>query len=240
MSDSEPNPPELERLFRDMREDGLAGHEVTAVVEAVRSRIDGGSGGGGGSTAGSFRAWLTGGILLAAASGGVLLWGRANIDSSNHQEERSPAIPPEVLPSVSPSEERTDTTPQELAETPSDVHEHTSVAPPPQRTRPTKRSRTHESEASSPAPEHVLLSEARQALPRDPSRALSLSESHRRHYPNGLLAPEREMIAIDALLALGREREARTRAEGVLRRWPGSSHAARVTARHLVRSIEEE
>jgi hypothetical protein len=223
-----------------MREDGLAEHEVTAVVEAVRSRIDGGSGGGGGSTGSSFRAWLTGGMLLAAASGGVLLWGRSNMDTSNHQEERSPAIPPEVSPSVSPTEERTDTEPQELAETPSDVHENTSATPPQRTTRPTKRSRIQEPEASNPAPEHVLLSEARQALPGDPSRALSLSESHRQHYPNGLLAPEREMIAIDALLALGRESEARARAAGVLRRWPGSSHAARITARHLVQSGEEE
>ncbi len=240
MSDSEPNPPELERLFRDMREDGMAAHEVSAVVEAVRSRIDGGSGGGGGNTGSSFRAWLTSGILLAAASGGVFLWGRSNIDSSLPQEERLPAVPPDVLSSVPPTEERSDTTPQELTEPPNDVHENTSATPPPQHARPTKRSRAQEREASNLPPEHVLLSEARQALSRDPRRALSLSESHRRHYPNGLLAPEREMIAIDALFALGREREARTRAEGVLRRWPGSSHAARITARHLVRSSEEE
>lgn len=241
MSDSEPNPPELERLFRDMREDALADHEVSAVVEGVRSRIGGpgGGGGGGGSAGSSLRAWLTGGMLLAAMGGGALLWSRANIETPAREEalEAAPPVPSAVSPATA---ERTIAEPEEEPTQGDSEETESAIATTRRAARPTTRSRVQESESPDSIPEHVLLSQARQALPNDPRRALSLSDSHRRLYPSGLLAPEREMIAIDALLALGRERDARARAAGVLRRWPSSSHAARLISRDLVRPGEED
>lgn len=237
MSDSEPNPPDLEKLFREMRDDGLTEHEVATVVEGVRARIRGGSGGGGGLGSASFRPWIAAGVLLAVTGGGALLWHRSNVQT-NARGASPPAASPTALPLASPTMEERTTGP--LTEGDSEDEEAVSAAPAPRRTRRPARSRADESETPGAVPEHVLLSEARQALPSDPSRALSLAEAHRRQYSSGLLAPEREIIAIDALLALGRETDARERALRVVRRWPGSSHAARLVARNLVRSNEEE
>jgi hypothetical protein len=73
--------------------------------------------------------------------------------------------------------------------------------------------------------------EARRALPSDPARALELADNHRALYPRGLLAQEREMIAIDALESLGREAAARARALTFLRRWADTSYAAQLRRR---------
>jgi hypothetical protein len=82
--------------------------------------------------------------------------------------------------------------------------------------------------------EHVLLVEARRTLPADPARALALADQHAARFAAGMLAPEREMIAVDALEALGRDDAARRRATALAARWPGSSYARRVRARGLV------
>jgi hypothetical protein len=82
--------------------------------------------------------------------------------------------------------------------------------------------------------EHVLLVEARRTLPGDPARALALANQHAARFAAGMLAPEREMIAVDALEALGRREVAARRAATLVARWPGSSYARRVKARGLV------
>jgi hypothetical protein len=82
--------------------------------------------------------------------------------------------------------------------------------------------------------EHVLLVEARRTLPGDPARALALADQHAARFAAGMLAPEREMIAVDALEALGRREVAARRAATLVARWPGSSYARRVRARGLV------
>jgi len=82
--------------------------------------------------------------------------------------------------------------------------------------------------------EHVLLVEARRTLPGDPARALALADQHAARFAAGMLAPEREMIAVDALEALGRREAAARRAAALVARWPGSSYARRVQARGLV------
>jgi hypothetical protein len=80
--------------------------------------------------------------------------------------------------------------------------------------------------ASRPAlvPEDRLLEQARRALTSDPNRALSLTRLHARSYPNGVLAQEREVIAIEALKRLGRSGEADARRGSFEERYPQSAH----------------
>lgn len=65
--------------------------------------------------------------------------------------------------------------------------------------------------------EATLLEQARGALRADPARALSIVETHARRYPNASLRAETELIAVDALVRLGRYDEARARGEAALR-----------------------
>ncbi len=79
--------------------------------------------------------------------------------------------------------------------------------------------------------EITLLQEARMALRSAPQRALTLARTHRRHFPEGDFVEEREVIAIDALHALGRTRAAQRRAARFLARWPQSAHRSHLTGR---------
>jgi hypothetical protein len=73
-----------------------------------------------------------------------------------------------------------------------------------------------------------LVGRAQKALRTDPSRALALTAEHRQLYPRGTLAQEREVLAIEALGALGRGAAARARAAAFESASPGSPYAVRV------------
>ncbi|XXX77393.1 hypothetical protein WMF30_01285 [Sorangium sp. So ce134] len=73
-----------------------------------------------------------------------------------------------------------------------------------------------------------LLHRAQDALATDAGSALALTVEHARRFPAGALGQEREIIAIRALLALGRAAEARARAAGLLERFPGSAYRGRL------------
>ena len=80
-----------------------------------------------------------------------------------------------------------------------------------------------------PPPEAALLSRAHDELLRGaPDKALATTAEHERAHPRGALAQEREVIAIEALVALGRRDEARRRAASFHRVYPGSSHGDRI------------
>jgi hypothetical protein len=88
--------------------------------------------------------------------------------------------------------------------------------------------------ASSPSPppesgaEFSLVSRAQASLAADPVRALALVSDHERQFPNGTLVEECEMIAIDALLRLGRRLDAEARATRFRERFPASLHRRRL------------
>ena len=84
--------------------------------------------------------------------------------------------------------------------------------------------------APSPEQELALLERSRAALDRDPALALGAAQAHARAYPNGILAQEREVLAIEALLKLRRRAAAIARAEQFVRHYPESSHMRRVRA----------
>jgi hypothetical protein len=73
------------------------------------------------------------------------------------------------------------------------------------------------------------LDQARQSLSTNPARALALTEEHRRRFPRGALAQEREVIAIDALGRLGRGGEADRRSKAFGAQNPGTIHRRTVT-----------
>jgi hypothetical protein len=72
--------------------------------------------------------------------------------------------------------------------------------------------------------EIALLRDARATLPVDPAEALAITERHRAAFPRGSLGQEREIIAITALVKLGRADAARQRAEGFRKAYPHSAY----------------
>jgi hypothetical protein len=80
------------------------------------------------------------------------------------------------------------------------------------------------------AAEVAWLDHARALLPSDPAAALALTTDHAARLPMAALGEERELIAIDALHRLGRAAEARTRADALLARHPGTLYAERIAA----------
>lgn len=76
--------------------------------------------------------------------------------------------------------------------------------------------------------EAALLERARRLLANDPTSALRLADEHARNYASGHLSLEREYIAVDALVRLGRSVEARQRAEGLTANDPGGLYTRRV------------
>jgi hypothetical protein len=80
--------------------------------------------------------------------------------------------------------------------------------------------------------EAALLVRARYALQkRRFKRALGLTDRHMERFPDGLLAEEREAIAIEALIDLGRRDRARSRFERLRIDHPQSSYAGRLERR---------
>jgi hypothetical protein len=83
--------------------------------------------------------------------------------------------------------------------------------------------------AAAPGPdEFALLWQARQRLESDPAGALVLLQTHATRFADGQLAPEREVLAVEALRGLGREDEAERRLQAFRKRYPGSIHLRRL------------
>lgn len=78
------------------------------------------------------------------------------------------------------------------------------------------------------ADEARLLEAARSSLANDPLYAFSIVQHHQARYESGQLSAERELIAVDALLRLGRREEAQRRAAPRLEQAPDSLYAKRL------------
>lgn len=90
---------------------------------------------------------------------------------------------------------------------------------------------TPEQPASRLSEETQLMAAMQRALSgAAPSRALALIDQHRRRFPRGALAQEREAARVLALCALGRHAEAHTARQRFLRAWPDSPLTRRVRA----------
>jgi len=78
--------------------------------------------------------------------------------------------------------------------------------------------------------------DCRSELATSPSRALATLETHRREFPRGQLAAEREFLAVQALLQTSRTADAKQRAAELASRYPSSSYASR--AARLIEDVE--
>ena len=88
-----------------------------------------------------------------------------------------------------------------------------------------------------PADEPGLLDSALRAMRGGEfTRALEITSEHRRRHPNGVLGQEREVIAIEALVRLGRTADARAAADRFRASFPTSGHLLRIDS--LLRTAE--
>jgi hypothetical protein len=78
------------------------------------------------------------------------------------------------------------------------------------------------------AREAKLLHQAHGVMATDPRKALAIAGEHARRYPQGQLAAERDLILIQALVKLGRHREAEARARALRKRTPNSIYGQRL------------
>jgi len=136
--------------------------------------------------------------------------------------------PSAVAPTV-PAEPNAPGTPRAAATTPAPLPSSPPVHP-----------RTNEPAAARPQPgspipppaqpasEAEILRDARLALEQSPQIALSLTEQHRSEYPGGKFAQEREIIAITALVRLGRSGDAEARAARFRKAYPTSPYSGRL------------
>ena len=170
------------------------------------------------------------GVVSVAVVVGIALWMRGPAPAA--PAALAPANAPAVaLPSPAPrSAAATGPTPVPAAEP--------QTAVPPVATPATRRARRTNADqpvhaptvaaAEDPVAELALLERAQRVLRSDPAAALALAETHRTRMPQGTLAQEREMLAIEALFRLDRDAQAQRRARAFEQRYPHSSHRPRL------------
>jgi hypothetical protein len=78
------------------------------------------------------------------------------------------------------------------------------------------------------AGETQLLLEAQRALATDPRNAIAIAREHARRYPRGQLVAERELLMVQALVELGRTREAEARGRELRKASPNSIYQERL------------
>lgn len=167
----------------------------------------------------SLRPLVTSKMGLALFAAGAIAGGVAG--AGLHAALSSPQEP---LPAVAPVEVSSPATPQEVRQ------EDAPAQPkPPSRKVPTASQAAPQPPGAATVAdptlgkELALLELARTALARGQAgEALLALERHEREFPGGRLAEERESVAIQALLALGREADARRRPDNFRRRYPES------------------
>lgn len=152
-------------------------------------------------------AWLAP-FAAAAAAASYFLSDRPKPDPTPAASERpAPAPSPSVVPTVT------------VVPAPSSAPAATPSSSAPVNAHP----RSAPTEAPKVS-ELDLMRDAKAALPVDPNQALTILNRHARLYPSGVLAQEREVLAIDALLRLGRKSEASARAARFSSNYPASAH----------------
>ncbi len=196
----EPIDPELGALLDAER-------RATAPADAlgrVWTRVAGGGPpGAGGRTPGGWLASHAAGVAVAAFFAGGLVGAGVHaalqkppVERVVYVERPAPSGSRAVAPSSAPS--------------PAPVTRDESAAPLPL---PAPASSVRGVASSSLSAERAVLDSARAALATgDSAKSLSLLEDHQRRFPRGQLGEEREALAIQALVTLGRYDEARARA----------------------------
>jgi hypothetical protein len=227
---------------------GLTGGGQPAAPEAAASpRATGGAApslhapapaaGGAAALGAASRTWILGGIgaavtigvtafvLLRGPSGPVGAPAPSGTLTPSGPAEAAPApaepvnAPPPAASSAAPPAQADDVEPGSGA-----TADRARPAPAP---RPSARAAARQARADA-ARETALLEQARAALQSRPAEALALTRRHQARFPQGALAQEREVIAIEALERLGRKAAANARAAEFERRYRDSVHQPRL------------
>lgn len=129
-------------------------------------------------------------------------------------------VPPRAIPTVAGADEPESEAPRDV----SALRKPSQALPP---YAAANESQGPTGTATAPS-ELELLRAARLSLKSSPTEALRLAEQHRTFYPSGKLTQERELIAISALVALGRRTSALSRAAGFERAFPTSPYRKQI------------
>ncbi|MCA9611036.1 MAG: hypothetical protein KC619_35825 [Myxococcales bacterium] len=164
-------------------------------------------------------------IALTAVGGGVWLATEPEDAPVAEAPIEAPALPPRLpteparrspVVEAAPSMEEVPMEEVPALEVPA-LEEPTEEAAAPPRPSPHRaRARDEAPDVDPITAEARLLEQARSRLASDPTGALRLTEEHARTYPAGQLGADRELIAVDALLRLGRRPEAERRADALI------------------------
>jgi hypothetical protein len=152
-------------------------------------------------------------MTIAAVGGGAFQSGRV------YQERTTPPPAPAVIQlppvAVAPPAPVAEPEPAPVAEAPAPAPAPKPVVAAPAPT--------------TPDAEVALLKSAMAAQAKgDAALALSLSQQHLKRFPHGNFEQEREVIAIEALVGLGRSGEAKKRADSFAKNFPTSTHLLKV------------
>jgi hypothetical protein len=136
----------------------------------------------------------------------------------------APSVSPPAAQAPAVSRSEPAATPNEPTPSAAPLPSAVESAAPPAKAQAPEGARAH---ASGPS-ESALLAQAQAALRSNPQRALALTREHKRRFPSGALAQEREVIAIEALNRIGDGDAARVRAKEFETSYPGSAHRRKV------------
>ncbi len=243
-------PPELRSLLEAAQKEGPTIVQKTSLAAKLGFPVSGtlGAGGVGMALLGA------GLVAVGVGAGVAVWRGNDEISANSNEPEQPSASSPGAIEPKEPAgrppqasrveeplapEHRSpdDTqTPPPSSESPEHRPPDDTQTPPPSSESPERSAGTTErsspprgSAASGKAPsskpsEVSLIRAARSALQSDPRRALSLTRQHERLYPSGLLVQEREVLAIEALRALGQKGQARDKARSFRQQHPQSAH----------------
>lgn len=176
-------------------------------------------------------------FALGAAAGVVGSSAVFFVISSNSAEPRPSAAPPKKSPPARPA--TATVTAPEASAAPEPAPDGSAAIAVQPATREPVRPPARNSAAEPPSEpssrfvpgsrdEFALLARAQSALAPNPGLALALASDHERNFPNGALVQERELVAISALLRLGRRTEAVGRAARFHQQFPTSVHGRRI------------
>jgi hypothetical protein len=159
-------------------------------------------------------------------------WPAAPVASAPDAPVAHAEIPPPAVPAPAPSSDAATARPG-IAIRPAPRH-----APSPAPSAATTEATSASAAAPPPPPpaaaatrdEGDLLDRAAIVLERNPTEALRLADQHLAAFPAGALREEREIIAVEALLQLGRVDEARARGARFLQQYPTSTRRSLMEA----------
>ena len=162
-------------------------------------------------------------VPWAVGSGAIVLAGAIALVV----QRRAPAPAAIVQPNeiAAPAQTTADPTPSPASEPALPIETKSAPAPSVAHAAPAEAASASEDAL---AGEAKLLNQAHDAMSTDPRKALAIASEHAKRYPHGQLAAERELILVQALVKLGREREAEARGRALRKSTPNSIYGERL------------